>query len=190
MITRNDIENGEIYVIEDFPTNKDQIDFWYAAQSSKYEYGQRSDSYDGRSQKRLSCHFDPFDFVKTNFWKKLEGIIEYPIGLIEAYINIAESHTLTFPHCDNKSNEMSVLLYLNQEWHRSFGGYTVFFEGMTGDKIKKTVIPSTGRTVVFNGSDFHMALPPTHVAPVPRFTLALKTKWMEKDKDEKIDSSS
>jgi hypothetical protein len=189
MIKKSAIENGEMFVIDNFPTESDKVEFWYAAQNSKYEYGQRSDSYDGRSQRRLSSHFNPDDFVRTNFWKQLEGIVEHPLGLVEAYVNISESHTLTFPHCDNKLNEMSVLLYLNNEWHRSWGGYTVFFDGMTGNKIKKTVVPEPGKVVIFNGSIFHMALPPTHVAPFPRFVLALKTVWMEK-KNEKDDNNS
>lgn len=190
MFSKNDIENSEMYVVDNFISNEDAVGFWYTAQSSKYEYGQRSDSYDGRSQKRLSCHFDPEVFVRTNFWKKIEALVDHPIGLSDAYINIAESHTLTFPHCDNKDSHLSVLLYINPEWHRSWGGYTVFFNSMSGNKVKKTVVPEPGKAVFFNGADFHMALPPTHVAPFPRFTIALKTQWMEKDKDEKISDNS
>ena len=181
MIERENILKDSIYVLKNFPSRKEQSDFWYAANESNYAYGQNSDSHIGKRQGRFTHHFNPDEFVKTSFWQRIEKSVDYPIGLSEAYINYGDSSTLTFPHCDNREDQMSMLMCLNQDWHRSWGGYTVFFEGVDSNEIIKTVVPEPGKAIFFNGSMYHLALPSNINAEYPRFMLAIKTGWIENE---------
>ena len=179
MIERENILKDSIYVLKNFPSRKEQSDFWYSANESDYAYGQNSDSHMSKRQGRFTHHFNPDEFVKTSFWQRIEKSVDYPLGLLEAYINYGDSSTLTFPHCDNREDQMSMLMCLNQDWHRSWGGYTVFFEGVDSNEIIKTVVPEPGKAIFFNGSMYHLALPSNINAEYPRFMLAIKTVWME-----------
>ena len=183
MIERVDIENGKIYEVRNFPTVKEQSDFWYMANECEYSYGQQSDSLMSQRQGRMVHRIDVNVFVRTEFWNKIEKYVNCPIGLSDAYINYADSSTLTFPHCDNRENEMSILLCLNQDWHRNWGGYTSFFSGVADNNIIKTVVPEPGKAIFFNGSIYHVALPPNNIAEYPRFMLALKLLWLEPKKE-------
>jgi len=181
MIERKDIDGGSIIERKMFPSSKERVEFWYAANKVDYSYSQRSDSYMNTSQRRLVHHFDPFEFVETSFWKRVEQEVDHPIGCVEAYINLSDSATLNYPHCDTSMNELSILLCLNIDWHRSWGGYTVFFDDPTASSIRHCVCPEPGKAIFFNGSIFHYALPPVIFAPYSRFMLAIKTKWMENE---------
>ena len=185
MILRPDIENGRVYEKHNFPSLKEQSDFWYYANDCNYQYGQNSDSLMSKRQGRMVHHIDPDAFVQTSFWKRIEKEVQWPLGLIEAYVNYADFSTLTFPHCDNRENDMSILLCLNQDWHRNWGGFTVFFDGVNSNKVIKTVTPEPGKAVFFNGSTYHMALPPTVNAEYPRFMVALQTTWLKTRQDKK-----
>ena len=181
MILKKDILNNQILVNKGFLTGDEAAAFWQTAQTSSYRYGQRSESFSNQSQRRMSCHFDPEVFVTTKFWHRLEKVVDEPLGVLEAYMNYSESHTLTFPHCDSSEGDMTIIVYLNLEWHRGWGGYTCFFDSSYGNEVVETVVPEPGKVIFFNGNLYHSALPPNHIAPFPRFTLAIKTKWMEKD---------
>jgi len=182
MIERENILKDSIYILKNFPSRKEQSDFWYSANEIDYSYGQTSDSRMGyRGQTRFTHHFNPDEFVKTTFWHRVKKSVNYPIRLMQAYINYSESSTLNFPHCDNREDQMSILMCLNQDWHRSWGGYTVFFEGVDSNDIIETVVPEPGKAIFFNGSMYHSALPPNMNAESPRFMLALKTIWIENE---------
>ena len=185
MFSKKKIIDNVIEVVKDFPSLKEQSDFWYHANNSEYCYGQKSDSLMPNRQGRMAHHFDPEQFIQTSFWKRVEKQFKEPLGLSEAYINMADSATLNYPHCDNRENHMSILLCLNQDWHRNWGGYTSFFEGMHGNEVISTVVPEPGKAVFFNGSIYHTAMPPNITATYPRFMLALKTFWQEEKSDEK-----
>ena len=179
MIRRCDIDNNKIIVIKDFPSNEERIDFWYHVNNCDYTYSQKSDVYIGQKQTRLAHHFDPLQFEKTTFFKRIANNIDNPIRLMQAYINYAENSTLNFPHCDDKSDCLSILLCLNQDWHRNWGGYTSFFKDISSNDIIETVVPEPGKAIFFNGRLFHTATPPNITSQVPRFMLAIKTEWIE-----------
>ena len=192
MIERENILKDSIYVVKNFPSRKEQSDFWYFANESDYAYGANNvnkkrmkvtDSHMGKRQGRFTHHFNPDEFVKTSFWQRIDKSVDYPLGLLEAYINYGDSSTLAFPHCDNREDNMSILMSLNQYWHRNWGGYTVFFEGVASNEIIKTVVPEPGKAIFFNGAMYHSALPPNVTAEYPRFMLALKTVWMENERE-------
>ncbi len=178
MITKEAIENNKIYVSKDVLSNKELVEFWYLANSCQYEYGQASDSRSSQVQRRMVHRIDPEAFVRTTVWGKLEKLFDDPVGLAEAYINYSEFSTTTSPHCDNTEGDPSILICLNQQWDRNWGGYTTFFEGMNTDKVVKTIVPSPGQLIVFNGSMWHYALPIVSFSPYPRFMLAIKIKYM------------
>jgi len=177
MIKKVDINNNEIIVKDQYLTEDDQLNFWYHANQCDYSFGQRSDAFRGSRQGRFTHHFDPAQFQQTSFWKLIETTVDSPIKLIDAYINCSDFATVSFPHTDEKCNCLSVLICLNQEWHRDWGGYTVFFDSISKNKILDTVIPEPGKAIFFNGRTTHNALAITPTAKYQRFMLVLKTAW-------------
>lgn len=178
MITKQQIIDRKIFLSDNILSEKELVDFWFLATSCDYKYGQRSDSRVSQIHRRLAHHIDPFEFVKTTVWHKLEKFFEEPVGVKEAYINYSEFSTATLPHCDNTEDEPSILISLNQEWKRDWGGYTAFFKGMHSNTISKAICPAPGQVIIFNGSVWHYALPPVHFAPCARFMLALKLRFV------------
>ena len=184
MISKKDISNNEIFVVNDILNDQELTELWYHANSCGYKYTQRSTPLSNKNQKRLT-HHDPIDgFVETTVWKKLEKLFAAPIGLTDAYINFSDMSSRSIAHSDGLLNEASILMCLNQHWDRDWGGYTCFFKDINGSEIIKTVCPVPGQIIIFNGFKWHIALPPTIFAEVPRFMLALKLMWLE-DKDKK-----
>ena len=182
MISRCDIENNKIIVIKDFPSNAERVDFWHHANTCDYSYSQKSDVYIGQKQTRLAHHFDPLQFEQTTFFERIKHNIDKPIRLMQAYINYAESSTLNFPHCDSyHGHVLSILLCINQDWHRNWGGYTSFFKDISSNDIIETVVPEPGKAIFFNGRLFHTATPPNITSQVPRFMLAIKIEWLENE---------
>lgn len=182
MINKKEVEGGKIITVKDFTTPEQATMLWNRANDDSYSFGHNSDSRSGKRQARWVQRFGQ-DFAQSDLWVNLAKQIDSPVVFIEAYINYAEFSTVTLPHCDNIQNGATILICLNQEWNRDWGGYTVFFERMSGSDISKAVCPEPGQAVIFNGSIWHCALPPNILAPCPRFMLAIKFNFVDVEKD-------
>tara|TARA_B000000609_G_scaffold152870_1_gene140770 strand:- start:1226 stop:1765 length:540 start_codon:yes stop_codon:yes gene_type:complete len=72
---------------------------------------------------------------------------------------------------DVGSNNRTIIFYTNDQWHRDWGGETVFYEG---DEIFKSVLPRPGRIVSFDGRIPHSGRPPVTPAHRPRYITVMK----------------
>ena len=76
-------------------------------------------------------------------------------------------------HNDKGPNRLfGASLYLNDEWHRDWGGETIFYD--LNDEITKAVLPKPGRVVSFDGRIPHSARPPLTAAHRPRYITVMK----------------
>jgi len=179
MILKSDIEENKIFIKNDILSEQELTEFWFDANSScGYTYKQRSTPLSNKNQRRLAYHYPTDGFVQTTVWLKIEKLFSDRVGLVDSYINFSELSSRSLTHSDGIINQPSVLICLNEHWHRDWGGFTVFFKGINSDEIVRAVCPVPGQIVIFNGFNWHLALPPTIYAESPRFMLALKLKYI------------
>ena len=77
-------------------------------------------------------------------------------------------------HVDHDApGNFTVLYYANEEWRSEWSGETVFYTPER-DEIVKAVVPKPGRIAVFDGRVPHVAREPNRIAPVVRYTIAMK----------------
>ncbi|MCK4784633.1 MAG: hypothetical protein KAV87_12845 [Desulfobacteraceae bacterium] len=179
MINRKQIEDNEIIIPKDFLLEQEKLDFWDVARKSEYSFSQESVSKAAEPNTRWVRHIKVESFVRTELWKRLAREFKEELLLTDVYFNCSDFATKTLPHNDNENNGPSILVTLNQEWERKWAGYTVFFESEDSKNIVKTVCPIPGQVVIFNGSMYHYALPPSQSARYPRRMLAIKTVYKD-----------
>ena len=165
------LDQSQILFIVNFLTEKELTDFWYLVNTCTWQYGRVSNTFSSQKQSRMTFSFNSEDFIRTDLWKRIKESFKESVSLSKAYINFADPATVNLPHCDGQDNGPSILICLNQEWRRDWGGYTVFFKDMTSSEITKAVVPEPGKAVIFNGSNWHSGMPVAHFAPYPRFIL-------------------
>jgi SM-20-related protein len=136
--------------------------------------------------KRLGCPLEIdspilkmiFTETVTNFLQ--EEVSQSKYYASRAYINLgihSDPHKI---HVDDFSSGSgkTVLIYLNRNWDRDWGGETLFYDD-NREEIKYISPFIPGRIIVFDGSIPHSAKPQHFNAPPYRFTLALKFRIHE-----------
>ncbi len=117
----------------------------------------------------------------AEIWNDLQSKISTPRILVEAYINGYTYGTDAYAHQDKTAgivsvnednNAESILVYLNDYWHRDWAGETVIFDDQ-GD-IETSVLPKPGRVLMFNSLKYHCARPVSRACPELRSVLVLK----------------
>lgn len=95
-----------------------------------------------------------------------------------SYVNYASFGDMLFSHTDclPESDELTVLVYICEEWNIEWGGETMFYN--SEDDCVFACTPKPGRVVIFNGAIKHVGRPPNRICYKPRYTLAFK---MERD---------
>ena len=94
-------------------------------------------------------------------------------SLPNVYTNLLRSGDRPKAHVDNVSqNNRTVMFYTNDQWHRDWGGETVFYD--LDDEITKAILPKPGRVVSFDGRIPHSARPPVNAAHLPRYITVMK----------------
>jgi len=90
------------------------------------------------------------------------------------YCNSAQFGDMLFAHrdCGRKDDSVTALLYANLEWHRDWGGETLFFDD-DGDTAC-AVLPRPRRLALFDGGIEHRASAPQRDCYASRLTLAMK----------------
>ena len=175
MYTIKDVKDKKIVEVRNFLDHTQLTDLWYKANECDYTYGRVTNSYSSNRQGRMTHNFDATLFKETDVWKSIEKFVEGPIELVENYICYSESSTINYSHCDSPSDVISILLNINIEWKRDWGGYTSFFAGPSSSEVIFTSIPEPGKAVFFNGTIWHYAAPVTSIAAHPRFMMIFKT---------------
>lgn len=184
MITKEQIQSGEVVELKDFLTSDQASDCWDHANDCQYSYLQRSDSRSNQLHWMMVHHYNLVDFVRLDIWKAIVDTFDYTLNLTNAYINYADSGTVTLPHNDGTDkNLMTILICLNKKWSREWGGYTVWFESIDSKDIIKTICPEPRKAIFFKSSIYHYALPPIKFpGSYSRFMLALKCQFLDKKK--------
>ena len=92
--------------------------------------------------------------------------------LIRCYAN---SHTFGvegYPHRDsNKPGELTLLVYMNHNWRREWGGETMVYNG---NKIIHAEIPKRNTVLIFPGDQYHVSRGLTRICPELRITVMFK----------------
>ena len=173
MITCEDIKNGEFYTKRNFLTHKESTDFWYLTHTCTWEYGNVSNTYSNHRQRRMTRPFDINEFVKTDLWQRIDALFDKVLSVGKAYINFSDHATVNLPHCDGDNPGPTIMICLNQEWKKDWGGYTVVYKSMHEDDIEFASVPEPGKLIIFNGGKWHSGQPVAHFAEYPRFMLTL-----------------
>ena len=171
MISEKDLINDKIITIKNFLTPKETIDFWYLINECTWSYGKVSNTFSNQNQRQMTHIIDPSAFVRTELWNRSINLFEDKISLNHVYINISDHATVDLPHVDGKDHGPSILVCLNQEWKREWGGYTVMFKDIHSSDIVHTVCPEPEKATIFRGSMWHSGTPIAHYSEYPRFML-------------------
>ena len=176
-ITNKNIEDGELITKKDFLTHKEATEFWYLTNTCEWTYGgiwhSGMDTYSGQKESRFFRPFDVNVFVQTDLWARLKNLFQNKLILGKSYINYSDHASVNLPHCDGDAAGPTIMICLNQEWKKVWGGYTVLFESMNSNNVTHTVVPEPGKVAIFNGGVWHSGVPIAHFADYPRFMLTL-----------------
>ena len=95
--------------------------------------------------------------------------------IFNSYVNLGIRGDQHEAHSDYywKDGGKTLLLYVNKEWHRNWGGETVFFDDQ-GVEIEYVTPFVPGRIIIFDSDIPHMAKEQSSLGPSYRFTLAIK----------------
>lgn len=174
MITKKQLADGDIISVSQFLTPKEKTDLWLRCNNCTWKYSDVVNAYSAGKQFRMVHAFDSELFVRTDIWKRLEESFDTQLALFTSYIIYSTPGFLNIPHCDGDQNGPSILICLNQEWRRDWGGYTVFFKDMDSNEVVKTIVPEPGKATIFGGGAvWHSSLAVDNCAPYPRFMLSI-----------------
>lgn len=94
------------------------------------------------------------------------------VKLLRCYANAHTYGIEGYPHTDSsRSQDRTLVLYLNKEWRREWGGETMIYDGQD---IVHAEIPKFNHGIIFPGNQFHVAKGVTRICPALRMTLMFK----------------
>lgn len=173
MITDEEIKDGKVIIKRNFITHKEATDFWYLTNTCSWKYGNVSNTYSSQKQKRMTLPFELETFIQTELFGRINNLFKEDLGLAKAYVNYSDHATVNLPHCDGENAGPTIMMCLNQEWKKDWGGYTVIFKDMHSCDVAYTSVPEPGKLVIFNGGAWHTGVPIAHFADYPRYMLTL-----------------
>lgn len=113
------------------------------------------------------------DGAILELWQHLQKTHTGKKALLRCYTN---SHTYGvegYPHTDSrKPNEETLVIYLNKEWRKEWGGETLIYD--KNDRIVHAELPKFNTALRFNSNQYHCARGVTRVCPTLRVTLMFK----------------
>lgn len=99
--------------------------------------------------------------------------------LVRCYANAHTYGVEGYPHTDSKrSYDTTVVLYMNKDWKREWGGETVIYNG---NDITTASVPEFNKALIFKGNEWHCARGVTRICPVQRKTLMFKCSTINAD---------
>ncbi len=132
---------------------------------------------------------DPFGFWIANIpdaivhgdnpigalWRLVDSRIGHGrLAISRMYVNAYTYGDCPTIHVDHDGpGHYTVLYYANEEWQARWSGETVFYTPDCSE-IVKAVLPKPGRIAVFDARVPHVAREPNRLAPVVRYTIAMK----------------
>ena len=105
----------------------------------------------------------------------LKKYIPNNFNLFNSYVNLGIRGDQHEAHSDYywRDGCKTLLLYATKDWHRNWGGETVFFD-QQGQEIEYITPFVPGRVIVFDSDIPHLAKEQSTLGPNFRFTLAIK----------------
>ncbi|MCW3464500.1 2OG-Fe(II) oxygenase [Chitinophaga nivalis] len=172
------VAGKNIYIIDDVFT-PDEIDAFYDfVVSLPVRRAEKDTSYD--EFPIYTTEFDPAKFETDSFIGQKAREIFFDLinepetyTLWRSYTNLSNYGDVAYPHrdCAIDRNDMTVLYYVNKDWHYKYGGETIFYDEKDS---RVSVLPKPGRFVIFPGSIEHKGSVSSRICKETRITLALK----------------
>lgn len=132
------------------------------------------------ADRRLVSYLDVSALTTMGFFQQersnvLRKHIPDNFEIFNSYVNLGIRGDQHEAHSDYywKDGGKTLLLYVNKEWNRNWGGETVFFDDQ-GVEIEYVTPFVPGRIIVFDSDIPHMAKEQSSLGPSYRFTLAIK----------------
>eukprot|EP00966_Prymnesium_polylepis_P044621 1034147-Prymnesium_polylepis.1 len=79
---------------------------------------------------------------------------------------------VSYIHRDGGPENVTSLLYANEDWAAEWSGETCFFSDAS--ELREAVLPAPGRLLMFVASIQHVGRPPSRLFWGHRYTLAIK----------------
>ena len=93
--------------------------------------------------------------------------------VLRCYSNAYAFGTEGYPHTDSKvDSDMTIVLYMNEEWKPEWAGETVFFD--EEDEIIQAVLPKYNRCVIFPSAMLHVGRSVSRICNQLRTVFVLK----------------
>lgn len=93
-------------------------------------------------------------------------------SLLRCYTNAHTFGVEGYPHTDSSRPwDHTLVVYLNREWQRNWGGETMIYDGMT---IVHAELPQFNHGLIFPGRAWHTARSVSRISPALRRTLMFK----------------
>ena len=92
-------------------------------------------------------------------------------SLLNSYSQITHFHTDDYEH----TNNLTFLYYANINWHRDWGGETMFSDDNI-ENIEYTSLYIPGRIIIFDSTIPHKPCPPVYGSPQFRYTFVINFK--------------
>jgi SM-20-related protein len=173
-----DVHGRKLLVFDDF-LSAEEVQSVYTFFKGVEFVRKQSDSDDIESYKYWVRHLPTREFSNLDFVKRVDDLIDEHLDLpaknrpTHFYCNAVSYGDVGFPHRDrDKSDGITVLLYVNDKWDPKWGGETIFFDD-NEDPIY-CVLPKPARLVVFDSYILHKFGVPARICYEARYTLALK----------------
>jgi len=124
-------------------------------------------------------YYDNEEVKKMNFYIKIQAYLRdelnYKVSLEKCYVHSYGMDQKTKTHTD--STTPTVMLYCNPNWQPNWGGETIIYD--IDNEIKKTIIPKSGRVLIFDGNTMHSGRSTTIGAPDRRYAIVFKFFFLD-----------
>ena len=132
------------------------------------------------ADRRLVSYLDTSALATMGFFQEarsniLRKYISDDFEIFNSYVNLGIRGDQHEAHSDYywKDGGKTLLLYVNKEWNRNWGGETVFFDDQ-GVEIEYVTPFIPGRIIILDSDIPHAAKEQSALGPSYRFTLAIK----------------
>jgi len=108
-------------------------------------------------------------------WKYLQKEHLGEQDLLRCYTNAHTFGVEGYPHTDSRrDSDETIVVYLNPEWRREWGGETMVYDSFNPSKIVHAELPQFNRALRFFGDQTHTARSVSRICPTLRMTLMFK----------------